>query len=96
LAPLPKLNLNANLYFFAKHTLVHADIVMGMMSGATYEKAEFDVSGKAILNARISYEFVPGLQGFLSGYNLLFRSDREFFYTDRTKTVAMLGVGYEY
>jgi hypothetical protein len=94
--PIPKLNLNANIYYFTRHTLVRADNVFGMMSAAEYTPSEFEVQSKAIVNAKISYSLLPSLRGFVSGHNLLFQTGREHFYSDRTSTVAMLGLEYEH
>ena len=71
-------------------------VCLDIMKDATYEPSVYEIEAKAILNAKISYAFWPGLRGFLSGYNLLFESSPEFFYSDRVDTSVMLGAEYDY
>ncbi|MCU0661253.1 MAG: TonB-dependent receptor [Myxococcota bacterium] len=94
--PIQKLNINANVYAYTGHTLARTDQVLGMLYTATYETSEYEVRPKAILNAKVAYTLVKGLDLFVSGYNLLFIKRPEHFHSDSTNLVAMVGAEYSY
>lgn len=94
--PIHKLNINANMYAYTDHTLARADQVLGMLYAATYETSEYEVLPKAILNAKVAYTIVEGLDLFVSGRNLLFLERPEYFYSDKTNTVVMVGAEYSH
>ncbi len=89
-----KLNVNLNGYYFSKQTNYDAsyDAENPDANPAQYEEGQ--ISAKFLLNAKVSYEIVKGLNGFVSARNCFGSSSREFYGSEKTKGLFLVGLSY--
>jgi iron complex outermembrane receptor protein len=90
--PVSKLNVNLSAYYFGKQT--QYDGSYDETDKTTPQYANGQIDGKFMLNARVSYEMVGGLNVFVNGRNLLGSDSREFYAADRTSGLYTGGVSY--
>lgn len=86
-----KVNINLSSYFFTKQEYYH---ISGMLLN-NGSKGTDHLPAKFILNANISYEPVKGCTLFCTGKNLLGKTAREFYYTDKIPFMLMGGFSYK-
>jgi iron complex outermembrane recepter protein len=89
---LPKLNVNANAYYYSNQTITHA-FNMAFQDGV---RGIDHISQKWLLNTIVSYEASDGLLLFVSGKNILNNKSREFFRTDKVPAMFFGGINYEF
>ncbi|HEX5169310.1 MAG TPA: TonB-dependent receptor [Cyclobacteriaceae bacterium] len=90
-----KLNVNLNSYYFSKQTNYDGtyDAEDPASNPAQYQAGQ--IEGKFILNAKVSYEVIKGLNAFASGRNLFGASSREFYGSEQAKGLFLLGLTYK-
>ncbi|MEL7005207.1 MAG: TonB-dependent receptor plug domain-containing protein, partial [Bacteroidota bacterium] len=86
--PTKKLNINLNPYFLASYELYHEEDLERVSQQGLIEK-------NMIINAKISYEVVEGLQVYFNGRNIGGNS-REFYGTDKMTGLYLGGVSYNF
>jgi iron complex outermembrane receptor protein len=90
-----KLNVNLNGYYFSKHTNYDSSYDAENPGSAPEQYREGQISGKFLLNAKVSYEVMKGLNAFVSGRNALGSSSREFYGSEQTKGLLLAGLSYK-
>lgn len=86
--PVTKMNFNLNgTYFTTYYTYTQDDILSGNGD---------EIKGKFLLNTRVSYQPVKGLDIFVSVKNILGMDAREYYYADKVRTSSYIGLRYEY
>ncbi len=84
--PTKQFSINLNGYFFAAHRQYdQTDLLDTSEAG--------DISGKFILNAKVSYA-LKNLNLFVNGRNILNSESPEFYGTDRTSSVFLAGASF--
>lgn len=87
--PLEKLNINVNSYFYDSQTFKYLTIVN---SDDETELLTDEISGKFLINSKISYEFWKNSKVYLNARNLLSGEERQFAFADEIKPVYILGL----
>jgi iron complex outermembrane receptor protein len=90
-----KLNINLNGYYFGKHTNYDASFDAGNPDTDPEQYKQGQISGKFLLNVKVSYEVINGLNVFVGGRNLLGSSSREFYGSEQTKGLFLAGLSYK-
>jgi len=90
--PASKFNVNLSGYYFAKQTQYDASYDVSDTSTPQYANGQ--ISGKFMMNAKVSYELVKNLNVFLNGRNLFGSTSREFYAADRTAGLYTAGLSY--
>lgn len=86
--PFTQFNVNVNgTYFTSYNTYTQDDIISGIGD---------EIKGKFLLNARVSYQPVKGLDIFFTLKNILGMDSREYYYADKIGTSSYFGLRYEY
>lgn len=83
--PWPKININANTYFYTDQTYTRYQSPFG-------EKNYTDVAAKFILNLKVNYKFRPNSSIFLNARNLLNNKEKEFGFTDDIHGLYLIGI----
>lgn len=90
--PASKFNVNLSGYYFSKQTQYDASYDVSDTSTPQYANGQ--ISGKFMMNAKVSYELVKNLNVFLNGRNLFGSTSREFYAADRTAGLYTAGLSY--
>lgn len=87
-----KFNFNVNTYWFSKQTFYQLDntLINDGTSGIGH------ISGKALVNAKVSYAPVKGLSVFVTGKNLLSAKTIEYYQSDATPAMVLGGVSFDF
>ncbi|MFA0963376.1 TonB-dependent receptor plug domain-containing protein [Roseivirga sp. BDSF3-8] len=88
-----KWNVNLSSYFFSAHTLFN-EIDLQREGESAVGVGQID--GKALINAKVSYQVVDKLNLYINGRNLLGGESREFYGTDRTGRSVLFGASYNF
>lgn len=91
--PVSKFNVNLNGYYFTKQT--NYDSSYDPADPNTPQYAEGQIAGKFLMNAKVSYEVIKGLQLFVSGRNIFGSTSREFYGAEKTKALYLGGLSYK-
>jgi iron complex outermembrane recepter protein len=87
-----KFNMNVSTYWFSQQTFYHMD-------NTSYNDGVHGVGhveGKAIVNAKFSYNPVKPVSIFVSGKNLLNRKSAEYYDGDPTPRMILGGVSLQF
>lgn len=90
---LSKLNINLSSYYFTDQT--NYDASYDVNDPGTPQYAAGQIEGKFMVNAKVSYEVLKGLNAFVSGRNILGASSREFYGGEETKGMFLGGLSYK-
>jgi iron complex outermembrane receptor protein len=90
--PVAKFNINLNGYYFAKQS--QYDASWSETDKTTAQYAQGQIKAKFMLNAKVSYEVAKGLNVYVNARNLFGSSSREFYGTDQTAGLYLLGLSY--
>jgi iron complex outermembrane receptor protein len=90
---LSKLNINLSSYYFTDQT--NYDATYDVNDPSTPQYAAGQIEGKFMVNAKVSYEVLKGLNAFVSGRNILGASSREFYGGEETKGMFLGGISYK-
>ncbi len=82
-----KIYLNANGYYFASHTQYDA-------TDPTGAGEQSNIKGKILLNAKLNYMPMEKFNVFLNARNILNEDSREYFGTDRTGSMYLIGASF--
>jgi iron complex outermembrane receptor protein len=93
--PVSKLNVNLSGYYFSKHTNYDESYDPTDPNTNPAQYAEGQIDGKFMMNAKVSYEVIKGLQAFISGRNILGSTSREFYGAEKTKGIFLGGLSYK-
>jgi iron complex outermembrane receptor protein len=91
-APVPKLNINLNAYYYSAQTYYHLSIIL-FNNGV---RGIDHMNARLILNTSISYEPSKNIRIFFSVKNMLNDNSREFFKTDAVPMMLLAGLNYEF
>jgi len=96
--PTSKWNLFVGSYFYTSQTYNRYYRVTTDANATATAKAnaEDHISGKFILDAKISYKFWKDNRIYIEGKNLLFDNNREFGFADPVKTLILGGVNFNF
>jgi iron complex outermembrane receptor protein len=91
-APVSKLNINLNAYYYSAQTYYHISNILfnDGIRGIDH------INAKLILNTTISYEPSKNCWIFFSVKNILNDNSREFFKTDAVPLMLLAGLNYEF
>lgn len=89
-----KLNVNLNGYYFSKQTNYDGSYDAENPDANPEQYEEGQISAKFLLNVKVSYELIKGLNGFVAGRNCLGSSSREFYGSEKTKGLFLVGLSY--
>ncbi|MGC3944410.1 MAG: TonB-dependent receptor [Chryseolinea sp.] len=87
-----KFNVNVNTYWFSKQTFYQLDNTL-VNDGTTGIE---HISGKALVNAKVSYSPVKALSIFVTGKNLLNQKSIEYYKSDATPAMVLGGVSFDF
>jgi Outer membrane receptor proteins, mostly Fe transport len=96
--PLDPLNINVNVYYLSRCTLIHSDIPMGNVLAPSSPSLSGSVSIQEsfILNAKVSYDFWKGLAAYVNVRNALNINQAQFIWGDPNHVLVFLGLQYEH
>ncbi len=83
--PLDKFNVNLNAYFYSHQYM----LINNEMNQGTTE-------ANIVLNATVSYEFLPGMKFFVSGRNLVGDNKRQYAFADKIGTSIFGGLNLKF
>lgn len=90
--PVAKFNINVSGYYFTKQT--QYDQSYDVADDSTPQYAFGQIGGKFLLNAKVSYEIVNGLNVYANARNLTGAKSREFYAGDQTAGLYMFGATF--
>ncbi len=91
--PVSKLNLNLNSYFLGKQSQYDLSWKEGDTSRPN-QYAQGQIKSKFMLNLKVSYEVIKGLNVFANARNLFSTKTREFYAADQTAGLYTGGLTY--
>jgi len=95
--PTTKWNLFLGSYFYTSQVYSRYWRASSALPAATAQEYTTDhISGKIILDAKVSYKFWNDNRVYIEGKNLLFNNDHEFGFGDQIKTLVMVGVNFNF
>lgn len=87
--PIDKLNINVSSYYYSQHKQYDSfDQARPSTIG--------DMSGKFLLNVKVSYELVSGMKVFVNARNITDDDSREYYGTDRTGSSYLGGISFDF
>jgi iron complex outermembrane recepter protein len=95
--PIDKLNVNLSGYYFSSQTQYDGSTVPNPVfpnPNLPQVIANTQISGKFMMNAKVSYEVAKNLNVFVNARNLLGSSSREFYGADQTARLYTGGLSY--
>jgi iron complex outermembrane receptor protein len=90
--PVSKFNINLNGYYFAKQS--QYDLSWSEQDMTTAQYAQGQIKSKFLLNAKLSYEVMKGLNIYANARNLFGSSSREFYAADQTSAIYLIGASF--
>jgi iron complex outermembrane receptor protein len=92
--PVAKFNINLNGYYMGKQS--QYDPSWSDQNKATAQYAYGQFKSKYLLNAKVSYEVLKGLNAYINARNAFGSSAREFYAADQTAGMYLLGASYNF
>jgi iron complex outermembrane receptor protein len=87
-SPIKRLNINFNPYYMSGYKIYHYNEVNNATMG--------EIDNRILLNARVAYEVIDGLDLFVNMRNMSFGESREYYGTDIVKTMYLGGVNFNF
>jgi iron complex outermembrane receptor protein len=103
--PISKLNINISSYMYDKYSLYSLYEQPSAFPSAANPTPSYtnfnstpasNISGKVLLNAKVSYEVIKNLKVFLNARNLTNTKSREFYGSDQIGGMYLVGLNFEY
>ena len=91
-----KVNINLNIYYFSRHTVIRSDFIIGMMNQAEYKPAEFEIRQGFLANLCLTYRLLEFFTLKLNTRNVFNLRQQEFAWGDRNAAIYMLELHYAF
>lgn len=90
--PVTRLNVSLSSYFYSSQGHYDQSVVNATATPNQYAQAQ--IAGKVMMNAKVSYDVLKGLQVYVNARNLFNADSHEFYAADKTQGLYLAGASF--